>query len=174
MGRPIKRLTAGALSICMICLLLYGLKHKATMDAQRAHEALLTAHVVRIGIWNAHDYEHYTDIGDKSATLSNEDFQWLMTRLAGHVRPPQGDQAAVDSLVIAELCDARLTPSQSDATAKAAIPLLGENDPHWDLGVIQEYACKLLQKYHNKAAVPRLLILLNSPHPFVQYHARLL
>jgi hypothetical protein len=161
----------GAITICALCLLVYGLKHKAAMDAKQAYEAKTTTLVVRGGIWDADDYRHYTRIGDKSATLSNEDFQWLISKLTSNVPPPRGDQADVDTLIILELEDAHLTPSQSAEASKTAIPLLYEEDPHDNVGNIESFACGLLEKCHNKLAVPRLLVLLSSPHVWVQYHA---
>jgi hypothetical protein len=173
--KMIKWVMACAVTICAIGLLVYGLKHKAAVDAQRAEEATLTKDVVREGLWDADDYRHLTEIGDKSDTVSDADFRWLMAQFTSKAPPPMGDRAAVVSLVQDELLDAHLTRSQIVEVSNAAMARLYDEDPHDAVsgsgGLIQEEAIELLEKYHNKAAVPRLRVLLNSPHIWVRYHA---
>jgi HEAT repeat protein len=83
----------------------------------------------------------------------------------------RSSQVGIVTTTISTLKEAKLSPSQQASFAGAALPLLKTNDPIYNDGDIQEYACKVFIKYPDRRAVPQLHALLSSSHPWVRRDA---
>ena len=103
-------------------------------------------------------------------SVSSADFQWALQKL-DLKKADRGSQVGIVTTTISALKEAKLSPSQQASFTSATLPLLNINDPVYNDGDIEEYACKVFIKYPNRKAVPQLHVLMNSPHPWVRRDA---
>ena len=102
--------------------------------------------------------------------VSDKDFRWAMQKLDLTKADP-GSQVGIVTTTISALLHAQLSPPQVTLLTSTALPLLTRNDPIYNDGDIQEYACKVFAKFPNNEAKPQLHSLVNSPHPWVRRDA---
>lgn len=103
-------------------------------------------------------------------SVSDADFQWAMRKL-DLGKSDRNSQVGIVTMTISSLNSAKLSPSQQISFTHATIPLLSVNDPVYNDGDIEEYACKVFIKHPDRRAVPQLHVLMNSPHPWVRRDA---
>lgn len=102
--------------------------------------------------------------------VSNADFQWAIRKLDLR-QADHSSQVGIVTTTISAFKEAKLSPAQQASFTRAALPLLSVNDPIYNDGDIEEYACKVFIKYPDHEAVPQLHVLLSSPHPWVRRDA---
>ncbi len=103
-------------------------------------------------------------------SVSDTDFQWALRKL-DLKKADRGSQVGIVTTTISALKEAKLSPSQQASFTSAAVPLLSMNDPVYNDGDIEEYACKVFIKYPDRRAIPQLHVLASSPHPWVRRDA---
>ncbi len=119
--------------------------------------------------WTGADNTHAALILPNQS-VSNTDFQWALQKL-NLKKADLSSQVGMVTTTVSALTKAKLSPSQQASLAHAALPLLNINDPIYNDGDIEEYACKVFIKYPDPEAVPQLHVLLSSPHPWVRRDA---
>ena len=119
--------------------------------------------------WTGEDNTRGTVIA-AGQPVSDTDFRWAIQKL-DLTNVDKGSQVGIVTMTISELLHANLSLSQVILLTKTALPLLSRNDPVYNDGDIQEYACKVFAKFPSNEAKPQLYSLVNSPHPWVRRDA---
>jgi hypothetical protein len=168
-----------AATICILTLTIFSIRHKETSDASTAFETKVKNIVLSGGAYTASDLNQFRGghmyNSAPTGTLSDADFAWLMRHINRNTAPPTSLRTAVVEDAIDKLDDATLTPAQLHEAQTEVLPLLSEEDkiiPSVEpisVGSTEEFACEFFDHHPNKMAIPQLLVLLNSPHPYVRW-----
>ena len=102
--------------------------------------------------------------------VSDKDFRWAIQKL-DLTNTSKNSQVGIVTTTISALLHAKLSLPQAALLDHTALPLLTRNDPIYNDGDIQEYACKVFAKFPDNEAKPQLYALVNSPHPWVRRDA---
>jgi len=166
-------------TICIVALTIFSIRYRETTDANTAFEMKVKNLVLTGGSYTASDLNSYRGGHMYSSapigTLSDADFTWLMRHLNKDTAPPTIGRTGVVVDAIDQLDAAQLTPTQLVEAKKEVLPLLSEEDPidpknePVSVGSTEEFACEFFDHHPDKMAVPQLLVLLNSPHPYVRW-----
>ncbi len=150
----------------------YRAKGDADAPASRQTEANRIAGLVDKGRtpgWTGADNTRASAILPNQS-VSDTDFQWALRKLDLRKVDP-GSQVGIVTTTISALNGAKLSASQQASFTSVSLPLLSINDPVYNDGDIEEYACKVFIKYPDRKAIPQLHVLMNSPHPWVRRDA---
>jgi len=153
-------------------VLTYRAKGDAAPSTSRRTEAKRVAGLVDKGRtpgWTGADNTRAASILPNQP-VSNADFQWALQKLDLRKADPNS-QVGIVTMTISALKEAKLSSSQKASFISAALPLLSMNDPVYNDGDIEEYACKVFIKYPDRRAIPQLHVLASSPHPWVRRDA---
>ena len=167
--RNVRAPVAFLLLVLTASLLAWDIGHHRKMDAHEQQLQQLADSAGRQQLWDRADYLQYQSIVDSGNsngdTLTDDQLNWLLAQMSETTPPKGSHQNDIDSFVIGELLDARLTTSQAHTADTAALPILSRDDPD---GLSEQYACKLFGQYPDTRASQQLLTLQNSPHPWVR------
>lgn len=119
--------------------------------------------------WTGEDNTRGSSIA-ANQPMSDKDFHWAIQKL-NLTKADKGSQVGIVTITISALLHANLSPPQAALLDRTALPLLTRNDPVYNDGDIQEYACKVFAKFPNNEAKPQLDALIDSPHPWVRRDA---
>lgn len=158
----------------LIAVVIYSVKAKDNPDnlGNRQTETRRIAGFVDKGNtpnWTGEDNSRASVITADQPVL-DRDFRWAIQKL-NLTKANEGSQVGIVTTTLSALLRAKLSPSQVTLLTRIALPLLTKNDPVYNDGDIQEYACKVFAKFPDNEARPRLYSLISSPHPWVRRDA---
>lgn len=167
MSRAIRLMATIFVTITVISSIINGIVTRSHRDAAQSENQLTAQSLQKNKCWDEQDYLRYCALG---SVLSDRDFDWLVSELKGNL-PPNCNPAVVDPFIVGQFLDSNFTSRQEAVAKQAVLPLLSSHDPADASDVVPENACEFFEQYHDDAAIPQLLLLVNSPHNFVRYHA---